>query len=186
MVVLRLGNLSQFTHCSTPFHNNRHINSNYPGGHHSRRCIPSRDQDASMHGTRTGGRTICNVEELLENSLQDSFDGIEVLNASLLVESHNKNDGQQIFDVIVKVLRPRRARMYYLRYVHDRNNKPSLKLHQCTWLNCFPDSVPCHGIISCANGMAYGMFWISHRRSFWHWVAALQLRFFSSYCGHRP
>lgn len=104
------------------------------------------------------GTTICHVEEVLENSLQDSFDGIEVLNASLLVEPHNNTDGQQILDMIVKVLRPRRARMYYLRYVHDNNNKPSLQLQQCTWLNCFSDSVPCHGIISCPNGMAYACF----------------------------
>jgi hypothetical protein len=90
------------------------------------------------------GEVVCRLHDLLENTLEDSFDGVEVCHASSSI-----ND---VIDVIVKLQRPRRSRIYYLRISSDA------RLIQCTWLNRFPDSVNCFGLVSCDNGMAYAVF----------------------------
>ncbi|KAI2506367.1 hypothetical protein MHU86_8095 [Fragilaria crotonensis] len=95
------------------------------------------------------GRSVCRLQDLLQDEVEDTFDGIEVLQASSATSPIAENYGTM--DIIVKLLRRRRARMYYVRYADE-------KLQHCLWLNRFPDSVPCHGIISCDNGMAYACF----------------------------
>ena len=95
------------------------------------------------------GRPVCRLHDLLEDEVEDDFDGIEVLHASSATSPMAENYGA--IDMIVKLLRRRRDRMYYVRFAEE-------KLQHCLWLNRFPDSVPCHGIVSCDNGMAYACF----------------------------
>jgi hypothetical protein len=106
-----------------------------------------------VEGTSTTkGMLVCLLEDELEKVIDDGFDGIEVLQASIASTATTTT-----LDVICKLLRPKRARIYWMR-VELGGTAEGVLVQQPAWLNRFHGTVTCSGLVTCDNGMAYAAF----------------------------
>lgn len=105
--------------------------------------------------TSTEGTQICHLEDELAKAIDDGFDGIEVLQASTATAA----DDTTTLDVVCKLLRPKRARIYWMRVVFGSTTGTLVvEVKHAIWLNRFHGTVTCAGLITCDNGMAYAAF----------------------------
>jgi len=119
----------------------------------------------STDGGPTKGTFLCQLEDELEKHIDDGFDGIQILQASAAATTTTTNTTTTvdttttILDVVCKLLRPKRARIYWIRIAFDDTAAGGLvQMKKAAFLDRFHGTVTCAGLITCGNGMAYAAF----------------------------